>query len=92
MELHARHDSRELTRPARQAFLAKFDREVDPDAVLPEAERLRRADLTAGRTSRGWRTSQPRPGGRAGKRQDPPSESEETARPAIPREPDGEPG
>ncbi len=43
-QLHATHDSRELTAPARAAFLARFEREVDPDGVLPEPERLRRAE------------------------------------------------
>ena len=32
------------TRPAREAFLRRFDREVDPDGVLPAAERRRRAE------------------------------------------------
>ncbi len=32
------------TRPAREAFLRRFDREVDPDGVLPPAERRRRAE------------------------------------------------
>jgi hypothetical protein len=41
---HARHDSKETTRAARTAFAEKFLREVDPDGVLPEAERIRRAD------------------------------------------------
>ncbi len=31
------------TRPARQAFLGRFEREVDPNGVLPPAERSRRA-------------------------------------------------
>jgi hypothetical protein len=31
------------TRPARQAFLSRFEREVDPDGLLPPAERNRRA-------------------------------------------------
>lgn len=31
------------TEPGRKNFLARFEREVDPDGVLPEAERLRRA-------------------------------------------------
>jgi hypothetical protein len=42
--LHARHDSRELTRPARETFLRRFLDEVDPDRTLPEAERQRRAE------------------------------------------------
>jgi hypothetical protein len=42
--LHAQRDSRELTKPAREAFAAKFLREVDPDGVLDPAERSRRAE------------------------------------------------
>ena len=41
--LHSRYDSCELTRPAREAFLAQFERQVDPEGVLPQAERARRA-------------------------------------------------
>jgi hypothetical protein len=32
------------TRPARQAFLAKFEKEVDPDGKLPPEDRARRAN------------------------------------------------
>lgn len=32
------------TRPARDAFLARFEREVDPNAELSEDERRRRAE------------------------------------------------
>lgn len=32
------------TAPAREAFLKRFETEVDPDGTLPEADRLRRAD------------------------------------------------
>jgi len=32
------------TAPARRAALARFDHEVDPDGVLPVAERARRAE------------------------------------------------
>jgi hypothetical protein len=32
------------TRPARQAFLRRFEREVDPDGNLPPDERHRRAE------------------------------------------------
>lgn len=39
----ARHDAREITAPAREAFGRRFVNEVDPERVLPEAERLRRA-------------------------------------------------
>ena len=42
--LHARYDSREITRPARERFLARFVDGVDPNRELPEAERLRRAE------------------------------------------------
>lgn len=42
--LHAMYDSRELTAAGRAAFLARFEREVDPDGLLPEAERQRRAE------------------------------------------------
>lgn|GEM_PF-1489604 len=42
--VYARHDSRELTKAARAAFLARFLDEVDPDRTLPEAERARRAE------------------------------------------------
>ena len=43
--LHATHDSREITAPARRAFLARFENEVDPDGTLPSAERARRAEM-----------------------------------------------
>ncbi len=42
--LHSKHDSKELTKPARRAFLARFEREVDPEGTLPEGERRRRAE------------------------------------------------
>lgn len=42
--MHAQHDARETSAPGRAAFLARFEREVDPDGLLPEAERVRRAD------------------------------------------------
>ncbi|MGH2798901.1 MAG: hypothetical protein ACRDM0_14795, partial [Thermoleophilaceae bacterium] len=41
--LHARYDSRALTANARAAFLAGFERAVDPDGLLPADERRRRA-------------------------------------------------
>jgi len=41
--VHARYDPRQTTAPARAAFLKRFLDEVDPDRVLPEPERLRRA-------------------------------------------------
>jgi hypothetical protein len=42
--MHSMHDPRDTTREARAAFLAKFEREVDPDKRLPEPERRRRAE------------------------------------------------
>lgn len=43
--MHSMHDSRQVTRKAREAFLARFEREVDPEGRLPLAERIRRAEL-----------------------------------------------
>lgn len=42
--LHSRHDSGELTAPARAAFLSRFESEVDPDGLLSPEERARRAE------------------------------------------------
>lgn len=42
--LHASRDSREVTKAARAAFLSRFERQVDPDGVLPTQERQRRAN------------------------------------------------
>ncbi|TAK32661.1 MAG: hypothetical protein EPO21_14865 [Chloroflexota bacterium] len=42
--LHATHDAKHTTAKARQAFLDRFLDEVDPSHVLPEPERLRRAE------------------------------------------------
>jgi hypothetical protein len=39
----AQYDSHELTAPARAGFDKRFLDQVDPDRVLPEAERERRA-------------------------------------------------
>lgn len=41
--LHATHDPRETTIPARRAFLDRFERQADPDGTLPAEERARRA-------------------------------------------------
>jgi len=41
--LHARYDPRLLTANARTAFLASFERAVDPDGRLPADERRRQA-------------------------------------------------
>jgi hypothetical protein len=40
---HSRHSTLQTTARARAAFLASFETAVDPDGVLPTAERLRRA-------------------------------------------------
>lgn len=40
----SKQDSTEGTKPARDAFLARFEAEVDPAGELPEQERRRRAE------------------------------------------------
>ncbi len=40
---HSKHDPRESVRPAREAFLERFRRAVDPEGILPPEERERRA-------------------------------------------------
>ena len=40
----ARHDTREITAPARAAFMSRFEVEVDPAGTLAPAERARRAE------------------------------------------------
>jgi hypothetical protein len=42
--MHARNDPKAITANARAGFLAKFEREADPDGVLSPEERRRRAD------------------------------------------------
>ncbi len=42
--LHATHDPRDTTKAARDAFMARFERQVDPDQRLPPAERHQRAE------------------------------------------------
>src|SRR5262245_6516485 len=42
--MHASHDPRETTKRARDSFMAKFEREVDPNGELPQLERRRRAE------------------------------------------------
>jgi hypothetical protein len=41
--MHAQRDSRQTSAPGRAAFLARFEREVDPDSTLDPEERRRRA-------------------------------------------------
>jgi len=45
LTLHAGVDSAEHTKPARAAFLAKFEQQVDPEGLLTPQERQRRALL-----------------------------------------------
>ena len=40
---HAQHDVRDTTRAGHAAFMARFEREVDPEGLLAPAERERRA-------------------------------------------------
>jgi hypothetical protein len=42
--MHARHDARRTSANGRAAFLARFEREVDPDGRLDLEERARRAE------------------------------------------------
>jgi hypothetical protein len=42
--MHARNDPNAITANARAAFLAKFERQADPEGVLPPEERRRRAE------------------------------------------------
>ena len=42
--LHSLYDSRQLTANARVAFQDRFARQVDPEGILPIAERQRRAE------------------------------------------------
>jgi hypothetical protein len=78
------------TAPARAAFDARFEREVDPDGVLPPAERKRRAaharkafflDLAA-RSARSRRKKPGKPGTRNG---DAPTARSAAAEPSSPQ-------
>ena len=42
--LHSLYDGRQITKPARDAFLRRFEEQVDPDGTLSATERSRRAD------------------------------------------------
>ncbi len=42
-EMHAAHDTREVSKPGRAKFLSNFETQVDPEGRLPEPERTRRA-------------------------------------------------
>ena len=43
--LHSRRSGREATAAARRGFLARFEREVDPESKLQPEERARRAEM-----------------------------------------------
>jgi len=43
LALAAQRDPNEYTAEARRSFLSRFEDEVDPERLLPEAERARRA-------------------------------------------------
>lgn len=42
--MHAKHDPRMTTRPGREAFMARFERDVDPEGRLSAVERQRRIE------------------------------------------------
>jgi hypothetical protein len=44
LEMLAKHDPKETSARGREAFLSRFEREVDPDGTLPPEERARRAE------------------------------------------------
>jgi hypothetical protein len=50
--MHARNDSKLTTKAGRQAFLDRFEREVDPEGELDPAERRRRASYARQRHMR----------------------------------------
>jgi hypothetical protein len=43
--MHSQNDPHEITLPARQAFMARFGKLADPDGLLDERARERRAEL-----------------------------------------------
>ena len=43
LTMHSRHNAQDITSPARRAFMARFELEVDPRGELTEQERARRA-------------------------------------------------
>ena len=43
--MHSRNDSKATTAKARAAFMNRFEEIVDPERVLSEDERLRRAEM-----------------------------------------------
>jgi hypothetical protein len=41
---HAKHGGEHMTSKARESFMARFEREADPEGILPAEERARRAE------------------------------------------------
>ena len=60
--LHAQRDPRETTANGRAAFLARFDREVDPEGLLEPDERRRRAAVKARQAKRTAGAKRPKDG------------------------------
>ena len=62
LRMHATHDTKAVSKAGRDAANARFLDQVDPDRVLPEAERQRRADLArrAGMTSIAYKSARKR--------------------------------
>ena len=55
-ESWARTENRSArTAPARNALFEKFERRIDPDGILPPAERAKPAENVRRLTSRAWR-------------------------------------
>lgn len=42
--MHAKHDTHQTTRAGHDAFMSRFERQVDPQGILPPKERARRAE------------------------------------------------
>ncbi|RZU52666.1 hypothetical protein EV385_4544 [Krasilnikovia cinnamomea] len=68
----AREDPEHHLPKARAAFMDRFSREVDPDGVLPPAERERRAEHARKRyfTALAFKSSRARSSGRKGLRRE----------------------
>lgn len=68
MAAHAMHSQgKTTTTDARKAFLDRFEREVDPDGILPPAERAKRAEHARKRhmTELAYKSARARSGRRA---------------------------
>lgn len=63
--MYAKNDSRETSRPGREAFLARFEREVDPESASISRSVPGAPWLPAAPTSRDWPPAAPPYGGHA---------------------------